>query len=398
MPGRKVVDDLLAQLLLPRLGYVCASWPRRLYERIERRAASQGCQPADWLAGLLHTRAPEIDALVDAATIGHTAFFRHPEQFIELRRVLHGWAQAGRVPVRIWCVGCSSGEEAYSLVLAAHEERVPITVLGTDVNPLAIKAACAGRYVATRMSRVPGDTQQWAVPPALRSTVQFAVSSLVGPNPSLGKGPFDLIFCRNVLIYFEREDVMALLGSLAEELRPQGALVVSPADTVLPMPPNLTRCSQAGWLYLASPPSHSVRTPELATANLSARSVPTLVRGSTGPPRSSHLCRSTRAPPSSSLGRSTIPQPLSPIDQAARLLGSGQGAEAEDVLTAWLNTQPDNVGGWFLLGEALLQRGQKAQARAAFARASQCTPRPTDEIDGDTMRRTALRRAEELLD
>jgi chemotaxis protein methyltransferase CheR len=373
MPS-KTVDDLLAQLLFPRLGYVCASWPRRLYDRIGRRAASSGCTPAQWLGRLVHGADGEIDALIDVATIGHTAFFRHPEQFAEFRNLLRSLASAGCAPIRIWCAGCSSGEEAYSIALTAEEEKTSVAVLGTDVNPFAIQTARAGRYSATCSSRVPGDAPEWAAPAALRRIVQFEVSSLVGPNPALGKGPFDVIFCRNVLIYFRREDVADVLASLAEELRPEGVLIVSPADTVLPMPPCLTRHAQPGRLHLTQIPPASLRQLGLVTESRSAASIHAGVRSTAGLVAESAL------------------------DRAARHLGSGQPAEAETVLAEWLNTNPDDIGGWFLLGEALLQRGEKAQARTAFIKASQCTPRHIDQIDGNAMRGAARRRAEELLD
>jgi predicted Zn-dependent protease len=92
------------------------------------------------------------------------------------------------------------------------------------------------------------------------------------------------------------------------------------------------------------------------------------------------------------------PDEPTPIDRAARLLGSGQGLEAEAVLTGLLNTDPDNIGAWFLLGEALLQREESAQARAAFARASRCTPHEASGVDGQALKWAAARRAEALLD
>jgi cytochrome c-type biogenesis protein CcmH/NrfG len=92
------------------------------------------------------------------------------------------------------------------------------------------------------------------------------------------------------------------------------------------------------------------------------------------------------------------PDEPTPIDRAARLLGAGQGLEAETLLTALLNTEPDNIGAWFLLGEALLQREEPAQARAAFARASRCTPHEASGVDGDALQWAAARRAESLLE
>ena len=85
--------------------------------------------------------------------------------------------------------------------------------------------------------------------------------------------------------------------------------------------------------------------------------------------------------------------PEPPLVRAARLLGAGEPGGAEEVLTALLNGDPDNISGWFLLGEALLQRDERAQARAAFLRASRCTPSRAEDVDGEALRRAALSRA-----
>ena len=85
---REAVDRLLVQVLGTRIGYIPASWPRRLYDLVERMAQTAGMDPSCWLGSLLlREDGPTIDYLLDAATIGHTAFFRHPEQFAELRIV-----------------------------------------------------------------------------------------------------------------------------------------------------------------------------------------------------------------------------------------------------------------------------------------------------------------------
>ena len=78
------------------------------------------------------------------------------------------------------------------------------------------------------------------------------------------------------------------------------------------------------------------------------------------------------------------------------LLGSGDPEQAERVLTELLNQDPDHLSGWFLLGEALLQRDEPAQARAAFLRASRSSPRPGEDVDAKALRRAALSRANAL--
>ena len=297
-------------------------------------------------------------------------FFRHAEQFVELAHVLVSTFGRRGVPVRVWSAGCSTGEEVYSIAVTADEVGVEVQVLGTDVNPAAIRTARRGRYENLRTDRLALEGGVWTAPWRISRMVRFEVASLVGESPALGEGPFDLIFCRNVLIYFGHQAAEVILETLAEHLRPHGALVVSPADAVLPLPPGLARGVAPGWLRVSDEPSASSRRP---------MSVQTAVGGA------------------GALVALPAPQELTPIDRGARLLGAGQGTEAEAVLTELLNAEPDNIAAWFLLGEALLQREQGAQARAAFLRAARCTPQAFG-VDGQALKWAAIRRAEALVD
>jgi chemotaxis protein methyltransferase CheR len=376
MTDRERIDALLVELLRDRLGHVPASWPQRLYGVAEQAARRAGATSTAWLERLL--TAPDSsarDALIDAATVGHTSFFRHPEQFDELRRLLGAWQARSSWPCRVWSAGCSTGEEAYSIALTAERVGIRVDVWATDINPYAVQYAKAGRYTrATGVGDLPVDGNAWVIPVSIQRMVRFGVASIVDVDPALGEGPFDVIFCRNVLIYFARERVGEILASLTGRLRPQGMLVLSPADAVLPVPACLTRQPSPGWLRRSSVAPDSSRSASLL--------------GTTSP--ASLRCTGPWEP--------LIPAPdASPIDQAARLLGSGQGEASEALLTELLNCEPDNVGGWFLLGEALNLRGETSQARAAFVRASRCTARETSGIDGEALKWAAARRAEALL-
>ncbi len=325
-----------------------------------------------WLARLRDPPdGPELEALLDAVTVGHTSFFRHAEQFGELGRVLVSTSGRRRAPIRVWSAGCSTGEEAYSIALTAAEAGVEVQVLGTDVNPAAIRTARNGRYENLRTHRLPLENGVWAAPPRIASMVRFEVASLVSDSPALGEGPFDLIFCRNVLIYFAHDAVAQILETLAERLRLDGALVVSPADALLPVPPCLVRKTAPGWLGVAADASGRYQRA-------------TSIGGGPG------MAGSLLVLPA--------PDEATPIERAARLLGSGQGLEAEAALTGLLNAEPDDIEAWFLLGEALLQREQPVQARAAFLRASRCTPKQASGVDGQALKWAACRRAEGLLD
>ncbi|MGK3966572.1 CheR family methyltransferase [Sorangium sp. So ce118] len=366
-----LLERALARLLSPRLGHAPSRWPETLYLHLRERAAAAGQSEAEYVerVGQAGEAAP-LAMLLDAATIGHTAAYRHPEQFERLKRALAGAGLAGRRPgpVRIWCAGCSTGEEAYSAAECAEAAGVDAAVLGTDVNPVAIAVARSGLLPQRSAVGAPLPAA-WAgrVPEALRRRVRFEVASLTAAQPALGAGPFDVIFCRNVLIYFEREQVPRLLARLAAELVPGGYLVLSPAEGILPLPPELGRGPAPGWLQLA----------EGADAAAAEGAPP-----------------SRRAPGAAAVEGAPARAPG--VEEAARLLSAGRAGDAEQVLSGLLNADPEHLEGWFLLGEALLARGERAQARAAFLRVLRCSTGGARGVDAEALRRAAARRAEAL--
>ncbi|WP_437939002.1 CheR family methyltransferase [Sorangium sp. So ce341] len=387
MKDDRPLERALARVLSPRLGHAPSRWPETLYLHVRDRAQRAGLGEAEYVerAGQAG-EAASLAMLLDAATIGHTAAYRHPEQFERLGRVLADLAPRRPGPLRLWCAGCSTGEEAYSAAACAEAAGVDAAVLGTDVNPVAIAVARSGLLPQRRSVGAPLPAP-WAerVPEALRRRVRFEVASLTDAQPALGAGPFDVILCRNVLIYFEREQVPRLLGRLAAELVPGGHVVLSPAEGILPLPPELRRGAAPGWLQRpeggdgvapASPGAQAEEGP--ASAGVAAR----------------EPAAEEAAPEPAAEAAAREPA----AEAAARLLGAGRADEAEQVLAALLNADPEHLEGWFLLGEALLARGERAQARAAFQRVLRCSAAGARHVDAGALRRAAARRAEALRD
>jgi chemotaxis methyl-accepting protein methylase len=158
-------------------------------------------------------------ALVDRLVVPTTSFFRHPEQFEALRRMLPDW----RDPLTIWCAGCSSGQEAYSLAILLQESgRHGWRVVATDVSREAVKRTAEGiydqrelgdlgpereRYLETRAGR-------WRVTPDLRERVTVARHNLATQDPPPEARGAVAVFCRNVLIYLGMEAQRAFLDAL----------------------------------------------------------------------------------------------------------------------------------------------------------------------------------------
>jgi len=215
-----------------------------------RRAAPE-LDPAEFVRA---ASGPEADhglmnRLIDEVAVQETAFVRDRVQFdeIEWHRLLEGDLASGSRHIRVWSAGCASGEEAYTLALLAAEAFAPgpppVDVLGTDVSGAALAAATAGRY---------GERSVRGIEPALRdrylerqadgsylaghrlrALVRFRRHNLVrDPAPPLGESRFDLVVCRNVLIYFDAPTIARVIESLERSLRRGGVLVLGAADAL----------------------------------------------------------------------------------------------------------------------------------------------------------------------
>lgn len=189
------------------------------------------------------------DRIVDALTTHETLFFRDQSPFDALGRhiVSHIQKNAGgkRPTLRIWSAACSSGQEPYSIAIKLLES-VPdltawnVSILATDVASETVKRAKLGRFQEHEIRRglTPALTQkyfrsvdgQYEVCDRVKQMVRFDVGNLSSPHQPLG--PFDLIFCRNVLIYFRQEDSVAVLRKLADRLTSDGYLFVGCSEVL----------------------------------------------------------------------------------------------------------------------------------------------------------------------
>ena len=283
-----------------------------------------------------------VRRLIDEVTVKETSFLRDRRQLerIDWEALLEGARGRGAERVRVWSTPCATGEEAYTLALLACEAfaptEPPVTILATDISGDALAGARAGVYRA-RAIRELGPAQRrgyfhergehLVVGEQLRSLVTFAGHNLNrDPFPPLGEAPFDLILCRNVLIYFDAATVTRVLASLESALAPDGTLLLGVADVL---------CRSASRLTAAPAP------------------------GPSPPPR-----RRPRRP----LGHA--PAPAESVSASAA--GAGAPAHADEAITRSLRllaVDPLDAEAHYLLGLARLESGDPAAAVASLRRA-----------------------------
>lgn len=267
--------DILANLVKQTSGLVLTKDKVYLLEsRLVPVARKRNLKDLEDLAAKLKTR-PE-DALVqevtEAMTTNESSFFRDVKPFEQFRQtVLPRFlaARAGRKHLRIWSAACSTGQEAYSLAMILKEEAAKlagwkIEIVGTDLSSEMVERSKAGLYTQFEVQRgMPiqmlikyfkqvGD--KWEIKPEIRSMASFRTCNLLGSLSSLGQ--FDIVFCRNVLIYFDQPTKARVLDSISRIMPPDGTLYLGGAETVLGITDRFQPVAgQRGIYELASQPA-----------------------------------------------------------------------------------------------------------------------------------------------
>lgn len=235
----------IRQLVRTRTGIELPDSKRTLCQTrlIRRLRALRLSSFAEYVKLLENDAAAEHGELINAITTNVTAFFREPHHFELVRDILR--KHAGK-RIRLWSAGCSSGEEAWSLAITAREalgDGADIKILATDIDTEVLARAEAGVYedanvepisralLQRHFARGTGtNAGRWRVRDELRPMVAFKQLNLFGAWPM--RGPFDLIACRNVIIYFDTENKAKLLRRYHELIAPGGHLLLGHSESI----------------------------------------------------------------------------------------------------------------------------------------------------------------------
>lgn len=306
--------------------------------------------PSEYLAKL--DDADEFRRVVAHLTVPETYFFRFEEQFQSFRSVLLprmlARARAEGRRARLWSAGCCTGEEPYTLALIAADAGClgEVELLATDINEEYLESAVRGRFSRRSVERVPprllgsqfereGDV--FVLSPALRRSVAFARLNLaeeIFPSFLNGTAGLDGIFCRNVLIYFEKSAIPGILGRFHACLREGGFLAAGPSEMILEPGPFTPEKVLDAFFYLKDLPRAS---------------------GETARSRPRRILRPARAV-----------RPENEIEEARRLADTGLRAEAVAACRRAVERHPLDVRAHYLLG--LLEGERSESARECFRR------------------------------
>lgn len=193
----------------------------------------------------------EIVHLLDSISTNVTSFFRESQHFDFVTQAMQQWLAQGQKRFRFWSAACSTGEEPYSLAMTLGEvatgRGLDIKILATDISTRVLDRAVEGFYEPERIETVPailreryltphsdGRVAYYAIKDPLRAMITFKRLNLSTP-PFPMQGPMDIIFCRNVMIYFDNRVRAGLLAEMYRLLKPGGYLMVGHAESLTGM-------------------------------------------------------------------------------------------------------------------------------------------------------------------
>jgi chemotaxis protein methyltransferase WspC len=342
---------------------------------------------------LIQTSAEERQHLINEITVPETWFFRDHEPFNALSDfVTKLKADDNKHHIRILSVPCSTGEEPYSIamvLLDAGLDKEDFTIDAVDISTRVLEKAhqgvynknsFRGKHISFRDKYFEKVGENYQVVPRLKATVNLGNGNVTKPGFMAGKGPYDVIFCRNLLIYFDYETKCSVLKRLHALMRENGMLVLGHAETGR-MPEGLfeTLRLPGSFAYRKASPGYHAKTDRAATAS----------HVTTEKPKQWASTKPSRAKPASNTTKSTgsvMPKTPEPCQEPVaddgdrigfiqQLADEGKLKQALTECDKLIESVPDSVEGYYLKGLILLGFDMDVEAMDAFKKALYLDPK-----------------------
>lgn len=253
--GKNLEEDigfeLLKRAIKESTGFNCEQYKEAHFRRrVNVRVRATSSENYGEYLRLLKKDSEEYEYLIKALTINVSEFFRNPETFEVIEKEVIPFLIKSRSDsliksIRIWSAGCATGEEAYSLAMLLHKvlnrdyNKYRISIIGTDIDTLSLEKAQKGVYLENVLKNVDASTKEnyfvklnetYQVSDQLKSMIRFKRQDMISESCT---GRFDLIICRNVMIYFKKEVQEQLQLNFHKALNRGGFLVIGKAETLL---------------------------------------------------------------------------------------------------------------------------------------------------------------------
>ena len=377
----------IERLLKSRIGLDAESIGRSVIERaVRQRMTALGQSELEHYWTTLGGSSREQQALVEAVVVPETWFFRYPESFKALANLaLERAVQlAGSRPLRLISLPCSSGEEPYSVAMTLLDAGLlpsQLHIDALDVSDKVLERARRGLYgrnsfrseqLAFRQNHFHEQADGFLLDARVRDCVNLRTGNLLDPTLFAGEAPYDFIFCRNLLIYFDRPTQVRVLELLKHQLQEGGTLFIGPAEASL--------ASQSGLQAIGRQQTFAFRLAPARSAPLAPQPSAPRLRQTPTPAARPIAALRPRPRPSAPAPTAPAAAPSDIWQEVASLANAGRSEEARQQCEKHLQAQGPSAEGYYWLGLLSDVQGHGEQACAYYRKAIYLDPQHREAL------------------
>lgn len=381
----------IADKLKAAMGMDMATVGVSLIERVVReRMAALEMEDDGLYLSLLLTSSAELQALIELAVVPETWFFRDREAILAVARLATEKVSAQPAAIlRILSLPCSTGEEPYSLAMALLDAGLTpgqFVIDAYDIRTRSLEIAAAGLYgrnsfrgqeLAFRDRHFDVEQGQWRLHERIRSQVRFAPGNLLAPDFLRQAQPYDFIFCRNVLIYFERDVQRQVVQLLASVMKPDALIFVGPAEGGVLLGPTMESAGIAlafGFRKRVAATLPPPSLPAWAPLAQAAPPAPTPVRTDAAHRAPAWRLAAATAVAAASASSPAAALPAGLLERARTLADQGQFAQAGELCEQAVQQQGPSAEAFYLQGLIHDAGGQQELAQRCYRKALYLEP------------------------